>query len=232
MKDYLGLPSPLETAQRLANKGLTLEITSNGSLLRLALKGELQSKSIPWFKEVFASLASRNGHSSIEVNLAGLRKIDGLGWAALAWGKETMRHGSTYPHFQKPGPPFWPLLAEGKFNHILNFPEEEKTPIQLEGRGNHRRPFSPQVPFLWRWCQRLMALIGLILTSPLMLLIALLVKAESKGPAIYRQWRVGQRRVRGTPEAQKGLFQLHKFRTMRDGAEGEVKGLLRHNEYG
>src|SRR3989304_2905406 len=108
-----------------------------------------------------------------------------------------MGHDNISPHFQKPGPRFWPLLAEGEFDHILNFAQEEKGPNQLEGRSGQKRPFSPQVSFLWRWCQRLIALVGLTLTSPLMLPIALLVKAESRGPAIYRQWRVGERRARG-----------------------------------
>jgi Undecaprenyl-phosphate glucose phosphotransferase len=50
----------------------------------------------------------------------------------------------------------------------------------------------------------------LALLSPLMLLVALLVKLNSRGPVLYRQERVG---LDGKP------FPMLKFRTMRDGAE-------------
>ncbi len=49
------------------------------------------------------------------------------------------------------------------------------------------------------------ALLGLILFSPLMLLIALAVKLSSSGPVLYRQQRAG---LHGRP------FTLYKFRTM------------------
>jgi sugar transferase (PEP-CTERM system associated) len=53
-------------------------------------------------------------------------------------------------------------------------------------------------------------LIGLIATLPLMLIVAVLVKLESKGPVFYRQTRVG---LRGK------CFQVIKFRSMRTDAE-------------
>jgi len=57
---------------------------------------------------------------------------------------------------------------------------------------------------------KLLSLIGLILTAPLFLLIAVTVKVDSKGPVIYRQQRVG-----------KGgqVFNLYKFRSMQTDAE-------------
>lgn len=53
---------------------------------------------------------------------------------------------------------------------------------------------------------------GLALSAPLMLLIAIAIRLESKGPVIYRQERVG---LRGAP------FQVLKFRSMRADAEEE-----------
>ena len=55
------------------------------------------------------------------------------------------------------------------------------------------------------------AAFALFLLSPLLLATALAVRLDSKGPALYRQTRVGRYGV---------LFRIHKFRTMRDGAEG------------
>lgn len=54
------------------------------------------------------------------------------------------------------------------------------------------------------------ALFGLILSSPICLLTALVIKIESRGPVLYRQRRAGQR---GRP------YTLMKFRTMREDAE-------------
>jgi sugar transferase (PEP-CTERM system associated) len=56
------------------------------------------------------------------------------------------------------------------------------------------------------------ALIGLVLSLPLLPLIALAVKAGSKGPVFYRQRRVG----RGGE-----VFHCYKFRTMRQDAEAD-----------
>ncbi|MFT3956827.1 MAG: sugar transferase [Piscinibacter sp.] len=55
------------------------------------------------------------------------------------------------------------------------------------------------------------ASLGLLLLSPLFLLIALAIRLDSPGPVFYRQERVGRG---GRP------FRIHKFRTMRDGAGG------------
>jgi lipopolysaccharide/colanic/teichoic acid biosynthesis glycosyltransferase len=51
--------------------------------------------------------------------------------------------------------------------------------------------------------------IALILLSPLLLVLAVLVKLDSPGPALFKQKRVGRF---GRP------FCIHKFRTMREGA--------------
>ena len=55
---------------------------------------------------------------------------------------------------------------------------------------------------------------GLILISPLLLVVALLVKATSKGPVIFKQERVGLHNK---------TFMMYKFRTMRQQQPGEEK---------
>lgn len=54
------------------------------------------------------------------------------------------------------------------------------------------------------------AAVGLVLLSPVLLLVALAVKLDSRGPVIYRQTRVG---LNGRP------FDIFKFRSMRQDAE-------------
>ena len=54
------------------------------------------------------------------------------------------------------------------------------------------------------------SLVGLVLLTPVFVLIALWIKADSTGPVFFRQVRVG---FHGVP------FRIHKFRTMRVDAE-------------
>jgi exopolysaccharide biosynthesis polyprenyl glycosylphosphotransferase len=68
---------------------------------------------------------------------------------------------------------------------------------------------------------RLGAAVGLIVLSPLLLLVAVLVKATSPGPVLFSQLRGG---LHGRP------FRMFKFRTMRSGAEAERESLLGENE--
>ena len=63
--------------------------------------------------------------------------------------------------------------------------------------------------------------LALTLVAPLMLLVALLIKLNSPGPAIFAQTRIGKD---GKP------FICFKFRTMRQGAELEKEALMAKNE--
>jgi exopolysaccharide biosynthesis polyprenyl glycosylphosphotransferase len=67
---------------------------------------------------------------------------------------------------------------------------------------------------LWRLGKRiadiLLAALGLLLAAPFMLVIAVMIKADSCGPILFTQERVGQRGE---------LFTLFKFRSMRVDAE-------------
>jgi len=74
-----------------------------------------------------------------------------------------------------------------------------------------------------RSCDVVGAILLVAILSPLWAMIALLIKADSPGPILFRQWRIGQD---GRP------FAMLKFRTMIDGAEAHKPTLLHLNEAG
>jgi len=78
--------------------------------------------------------------------------------------------------------------------------------------------------WLW-WVKRALdfaaALIGLVMVAPLMSVVALAIKLDSPGPAIFSQMRIGKG---GRP------FTCYKFRTMHVGAEKEKQKLAALNE--
>ena len=72
------------------------------------------------------------------------------------------------------------------------------------------RPSTVKLQSIYSW---LFAFLGVALTWPLMILVALLIKLTSRGPVLYRQERVGLNGLR---------FRLYKFRSMRTDAEAET----------
>ena len=80
-----------------------------------------------------------------------------------------------------------------------------------------REPLSSSARILKRTFDIVVAAVAITLLFPLWLLIALLIKLDSKGPVFYTQERVGM---------DGRLFLLYKFRTMRAGADSQV-----HREY-
>ncbi len=65
------------------------------------------------------------------------------------------------------------------------------------------------------------ALIACILLAPAMLLIAIAIKLDSPGPALFKQARVGARRAasEGTTQWETRTFTIYKFRTMFQNAD-------------
>lgn len=54
-----------------------------------------------------------------------------------------------------------------------------------------------------RFCDIVISLLGLIVLSPLMLVVAIAIKIESKGPVLFKQTRLGK---------DGREFQIYKFR--------------------
>jgi exopolysaccharide biosynthesis polyprenyl glycosylphosphotransferase len=104
-----------------------------------------------------------------------------------------------------------PLLAESTFHIIRGFPTLSFTPPMLTG-----------IDFLIKqgfdFC---VALLLVLIISPVYLTIALLIKLDSPGSIFYRQTRIG---LHGQP------FQVWKFRTMVTNADALQKQLEAQNE--
>ncbi|MGB3159719.1 MAG: sugar transferase [Carnobacterium sp.] len=66
----------------------------------------------------------------------------------------------------------------------------------------------------------LLALIGLVVLSPLFLVIIIAIKLESKGPVLFKQDRVGKN---------KEIFKIYKFRTMKIDAPNDMPTHLLEN---
>ncbi len=76
---------------------------------------------------------------------------------------------------------------------------------------------------LFKECfDRTAAALGLLVLSPVLLLIGVLVRRTSPGPALFCQERVGR---------DGKIFTIHKFRTMVDTAEAELDNLVHLNEH-
>ena len=81
--------------------------------------------------------------------------------------------------------------------------EMEKTYMSKKTRDN--KDIYPKVK---RYIDIILAIIFSILVSPLVIIIAIAIKLESKGPIIFKQTRSGKD---GKP------FEIYKFRTMKEG---------------
>ncbi|HUL71532.1 MAG TPA: TIGR03013 family XrtA/PEP-CTERM system glycosyltransferase [Vicinamibacterales bacterium] len=102
------------------------------------------------------------------------------------------------------------------FDHLASVYEEYTGKIAVENlrpswlifsEGFHK---SRAVEIGKRLLDVVFAILLIALTGPIMLLVALLVRLTSKGPALYHQKRVG---LNGH------VFEVHKFRSMRTDAE-------------
>jgi exopolysaccharide biosynthesis polyprenyl glycosylphosphotransferase len=81
--------------------------------------------------------------------------------------------------------------------------------------------FSSSDLLIKRAVDVIIAVAGLVVGAPLITLIMLAIKLDSPGPVIFRQTRVG---IGGK------LFEMYKFRSMREGAEKEMENLREMDE--
>ncbi len=80
-----------------------------------------------------------------------------------------------------------------------------------------------KAPFLKKAFDIVFSTTALILLSPLFLIVAILIKLDSRGPVFYTSKRVGTGYK---------IFDFYKFRSMRQNADKEVQNLMTKNQYG
>ncbi len=79
-----------------------------------------------------------------------------------------------------------------------------------------------KIPFWKRFIDVSSTGFALLLLSPLLIIIAILIKLDSKGPIVYKSKRVG---------AGYKIFEIYKFRTMRTDADQLIKNMESLNMY-
>ena len=102
------------------------------------------------------------------------------------------------------------------FDHLASIYEQYTGKIAVENLRPSWLIFSPGfkksrlLSMTKRFVDIVVAVTGLVVTFPLMMLVAIAIRATSKGAVLYHQRRVG---------LQGRIFVVHKFRSMREDAE-------------
>ncbi|SCN23733.1 UDP-glucose:undecaprenyl-phosphate glucose-1-phosphate transferase [Clostridium sp. N3C] len=99
--------------------------------------------------------------------------------------------------------------------------EKKVDTIKINNEGIEDMDKSFSYFFVKRLIDLVLSILGIILLSPLMLITAIAIKIESKGPIIFSQIRVGK---------DGKLFKMYKFRSMVENAEELKEKLLSQNE--
>lgn len=120
---------------------------------------------------------------------------------------------------------------KGKITELIQKPlKEESVRIRIPYLIDHFQLNTPstekvkmfKMPFVKRVFDITFSSLALILLSPLFLLVALLIRLESKGPVFYYSLRVG---------TGYRVFRFYKFRSMFTGADARLKELSHLNQY-
>ncbi len=114
-----------------------------------------------------------------------------------------------------------PLDPEKLFKRLTYI---EKYPVKTGDvtPGTEQKPQTYRMPLIKRTFDILAAGFGLLVLSPFFLIIALMIRLESKGKVFYAAKRVG---------TGYRVFDFYKFRSMYTGADLQLKNLSHQNQY-
>jgi lipopolysaccharide/colanic/teichoic acid biosynthesis glycosyltransferase len=109
----------------------------------------------------------------------------------------------------------------------LDFIKKLKAYKNQRGNKPYTTLYVEEVPQIKLWTMKrafdiLISGTALLILSPILLLIALIIKVESKGPVFYISKRAG---------SGYRIFNFYKFRSMRVGADAELQKLAHLNQY-
>ncbi len=104
-----------------------------------------------------------------------------------------------------------------RISFLMQFKKEKR-----KFNFSNEKVYENQISLLKRAIDVIISLAALIILSPLLLLVAIIIKLESKGSVIYVSKRVG---------TGYNIFDLYKFRSMRAGSDVELKKLMHLNQY-
>ncbi|OBR89883.1 UDP-N-acetylgalactosamine-undecaprenyl-phosphate N-acetylgalactosaminephosphotransferase [Clostridium ragsdalei P11] len=99
--------------------------------------------------------------------------------------------------------------------------ELQSRPMEVTVENMEKYEKSTAYYFVKRSMDLILSFIGIIAFSPMMLMVAIAIKLDSRGPVIFSQMRVG---MNGKP------FKMYKFRSMVDDAEELLVNLRSKNE--
>ena len=137
----------------------------------------------------------------------------------------------TQPRREAPSPQKGTTPAAGREIELVREVERDGVALDTDAYLTRRAPeFRPRErdERVNRALNVMLAVIGIIISAPIMLLVAVAVKLTSPGPVLYTQERVGldRRRGRGAMGGERRardvggqLFTIYKFRSMRVDAE-------------
>jgi len=117
------------------------------------------------------------------------------------------------------------VSAQDISDRIQFLKEFKKLTINLEPKQEiSLNQFFPlfRMPILKRLVDIFLSLLGLIILSPIFLIISILIKLESKGPVLYVSKRAGTGYK---------IFDFYKFRTMKVNADKELEKVKHLNQY-
>nr|MBI1230605.1 sugar transferase [Cytophagales bacterium] len=113
-------------------------------------------------------------------------------------------------------------LQHGLLRNRIDF--QIRHPLTTQSKAKKEDPMMK--PYKIPLFKRLIDIVGsgivLLLLSPLFLVVAILIKLESKGPVFYYSYRVG---------TGYNIFKFYKLRSMQTGADANLQNLKHLNQY-
>ena len=129
---------------------------------------------------------------------------------------EMIKHKAVIDDLYLSLPPAKDLFTRIRFLQYYMSEIREAAPSEIAAQKEYK------IPVIKRLFDIVVSATALLILSPLMLLVALAIKLESKGPVIYKSKRVG---------TGYRIFDFLKFRSMYTGADAKLKELKHLNQY-